>query len=78
MYDIPVYSAILRSSISLVVKHHIYVADALQIATHNYADCDLFISCDEKLLAVAQIEELKTYNPLKHTNTSDTYFEKPS
>ena len=51
---------ILRDSIKLVLKHHIYVADALQIVSANRSGSKLFVTGDKELAQVAKTEGLNT------------------
>jgi len=44
----------------LTLKHHIYVADAIQISTAKHAEADLFYSFDKHLNEIAETEQLKT------------------
>ena len=67
---VPVRSSVLRASIGLILKHHIYVSDAMQVATHRDAKCDVFVSCDGELLNVARAEGLRVYNPLKSNSSA--------
>jgi len=46
----------------VVPKHHIYVADALQIASSKEASADLFLGADRRLLEAATAEGLKSVN----------------
>jgi len=59
---LPMTSLALAGSWSLVSKHHIYVADALQISTSQEAGCDLFLGADRRLLEAASAEGLKAVN----------------
>ena len=59
---LPMTSLALAGSWSLVSKHHIYVADALQISTSKEAGCDLFLGADRRLLEAASAEGLKAVN----------------
>jgi len=53
---IPIKVRILRDSWTLLEKHHIYEADALQIASAKYIESERFLTGDERLHEVA-IEE---------------------
>jgi predicted nucleic acid-binding protein len=57
---LPMTSLALADSWSLVSKHHIYVADALQISSSKEAGADLFLGADRRLLEAAIAEGLKT------------------
>jgi len=50
---------LLRESIRLVLEHHIYVADALQIATAKKAQATVFVTGDKGLAEIAEAEGLK-------------------
>jgi hypothetical protein len=50
----------LKDSITLVLKHRIYVADALQIATAKISSAEVFFTADRQLGAIAEKEGLKT------------------
>jgi hypothetical protein len=51
---------ILRASLRLVLKHHIYVADALQlVSAKSIGDCT-FVTGDRELARVAEAEGLNT------------------
>ena len=51
---------VLRASIELVLKHHIYVADALQIASAKKVDSSTVVTGDRELVGIAETEGLKT------------------
>jgi predicted nucleic acid-binding protein len=53
---------ILTESYSLLLKHHIYQADALQIATSKLSGSELFLSADRGLLSVANAENIVALN----------------
>jgi predicted nucleic acid-binding protein len=55
---IPVLGDIIGGSIPLVLSHHIYIADALQIETCKHQMCNLFVAFDEKLNQIAKDEGL--------------------
>lgn len=59
---LPVSSDVLVQSWTYVGKHHIYEADALQIAFGKEVACDLFLGADKKLLGVAASEGLDAVN----------------
>lgn len=50
---------ILKETIKLVLKHHIYVADALQIVSAIKARSKIFVTGDENLAKIAENEKLK-------------------
>ena len=45
----------------MVLKHHIYVPDALQIASSK-SSCDILLSGDERHVRMAQLEGLDAIN----------------
>lgn len=51
---------ILRESIILVLKHHVYIADALQVTSAKRAKARKFLTGDEELARVARAEGLET------------------
>lgn len=57
---IEVGHALMQDAIGFVFKHHIYIADALQVATAKAEFADLFVSGDKKLVNVAAKEGLET------------------
>ena len=57
---IDVSQVLIRAAIGFVFKHHIYIADALQIAVAKSESVDLFISADGKLIEAASNEGLRT------------------
>ena len=52
--------SILRESIKVVLKHHIYIADALQIVSAVRSGSKLFVTADKGLAQVAKRERLNT------------------
>jgi predicted nucleic acid-binding protein len=58
----PMTTKYLGESWLVVMKHHIYEADALQISTSKETDCDLFLSADAKLVQIAQKEGTNALN----------------
>ena len=59
---LPMTTKTLIESWLLVMKHHIYEADALQISTSKEANCNLFLSADAKLIQTAQKEDTNALN----------------
>lgn len=51
---------ILKKSIEIVLKYHIYIADALQIASAIKTKSKTFVTADKKLEHVARMEGLNT------------------
>jgi len=60
---LPMTSLSLAGSWSLVSKHHIYVADALQITSSKEVGADLLLVADRRLLEAANAEGVKAVNP---------------
>jgi len=59
---IPVTAHLLMETYDLILEHHIYQADALQVAACQTADCKIFLSADSRLLKVAREENLNAFN----------------
>ncbi|NHV45750.1 MAG: type II toxin-antitoxin system VapC family toxin [Candidatus Verstraetearchaeota archaeon] len=53
--------SLLRKSINLILKYHIYVADALQIATAKKIKSSIIVTGDKELANIAQAEGLKVF-----------------
>ncbi|MDK6028912.1 type II toxin-antitoxin system VapC family toxin [Ignisphaera sp. 4213-co] len=51
---------LIRNSIQLVFKHHIYVADALQIVSAKTVESNKFLTGDKKLAKIAEQEGLQS------------------
>lgn len=51
---------ILREAVKLVFKHHIYVADALQIVSAVKSNSTRLVTGDKKLASIARAERLET------------------
>ena len=56
---ISISPSILRKAIGLILKHHIYVADALQVASAVRSECTSFVTGDKDLASIAKAEGLK-------------------
>ncbi len=56
---VSVSPAILRSSIELVLRYHIYVADALQVASARSVGSSTLVTGDRELAKVAEAEGLR-------------------
>jgi predicted nucleic acid-binding protein len=59
---LPVTSEMISHSWTLIAKHHIYEADALQISSCREANCDLFLTADKMLLEAALNEGINAVN----------------
>ena len=51
--------SILRSAINLVLKHHVYIADALQIVSAHKSRSSRFVTGDKTLATIAEAEGLE-------------------
>lgn len=73
---VSVSPSILRSSIELVLKHHIYVADALQIASAKKVNSSIVVTGDKELASIAEAEGLKTlYVGIQSQKETDTLYD---
>jgi len=59
---LPITSTSLLESWLLVLKHHIYEADALQISSSKESHCDLFMGADNRLIQAALEEGINAIN----------------
>ncbi|MEM2937540.1 MAG: type II toxin-antitoxin system VapC family toxin [Candidatus Bathyarchaeia archaeon] len=59
---LPITAKTLTESWLMVLKHHIYEADALQIAASKEANCNLFLTADKKLAKTATKEGINSIN----------------
>lgn len=57
---VPLTGRVLKSSIAVALRHHIYIVDALQIASCLYAKCNALYTADRELAQVAEREGVKT------------------
>jgi predicted nucleic acid-binding protein len=62
---LPVGSRVLEESRDLVLKYHIYQADALQLASARQSASVLILTADRKLAECAESEKLQVANPEK-------------
>ncbi len=62
---LPITGRLLEQCRELVVKHHIYQADALQLAAARYSDSMLLITADKRLADCAKVEGIEVANPEK-------------
>ncbi len=56
---VPISPALIRETTELVLKHHMYSADALQIASARYANCKYLVTADSRLAEAAATENLE-------------------
>jgi len=59
---LPITTKSLTESWLLILKHHLYVADALQVSTSKEAGCNLILSADEELIQIAKKEGIDAMN----------------
>lgn len=74
---VPISAKILARSRDLVLKYHIYQADALQIESARQSKAELFISSDKKLIDCARSEELEAFNPEKDYDSIEAKIASP-
>lgn len=58
---VPVSTKILVNAIGAVLKRHLYIADALQLASCRYVKCAELYTADRKLARLAEEEGLKPH-----------------
>ncbi len=56
---VPISSTLIHETAELMLKHHIYSADALQIASARHANCKHLVTADKRLAEAAAAENLK-------------------
>jgi len=59
---LPITSENIIESWLLVLRHHIYEADALQISSSKEAGCNLFLGADARLIQAARKEGINALN----------------
>lgn len=62
LHILPITTKSLTESWLLILKHHLYMADALQVSTSKEAGCNLILSADDKLTQVAKEEGIDAIN----------------
>lgn len=62
MEIIPVHSHLLTETWPIVNKHHIYEADALQIASSKHCEADILLTADKELVKASNLEGVKARN----------------
>ena len=56
---VPISPTLIRETTGLVLKHHMYSADALQIASARYASCKYLVTADKRLAEAAAAENIE-------------------
>ena len=64
---LPITGRLLEQCRELIVKRHIYQADALQLVTASYSGSMLVITADKRLAECAKVEGIEVANPEKDT-----------
>lgn len=59
---LPLTFELLSEAWKIVLQHHIYEADAIQIVAAKNLDADIFLTADQKLLEVAKKENINAIN----------------
>ena len=57
---IPVSSKLIAKSIALVMKHHVYVSEALQMASCREAMSEVLMAADKYLFSVSESKDIQT------------------
>ncbi len=60
---VPLRAGLVRRSWTLLLKHHLYQADAVQIATALHARADILLTSDARVALGASAEGLRTLDP---------------
>ena|SRR5487761_262124 len=60
---LPIGRKILEESRDLILKHHLYQADALQLASARQSHSSFILTSDRRLAECAQSEEIEVANP---------------
>ena len=60
---LPIGGKVLEESRNLILKHHMYQADALQVATARESEAALILTADKKLAECAKSEEIQVRDP---------------
>ncbi len=56
---VSVSGSVIADAVSLTLRHHVYVADALQVASCKTVSRAGFVTADRRLASIAREEELK-------------------
>ncbi|MCJ7506321.1 type II toxin-antitoxin system VapC family toxin [Candidatus Bathyarchaeota archaeon] len=67
---LPVTSRAMVESWRLIMTHHIYEADALQLSSCQEAGCQLFLSADNALVQAARKEGIEAIDIERETTTA--------
>jgi len=59
---LPITTKSLTESWLMILKHHLYVADALQVSSSKEAGCNLILSADDQLIQIAKKEGIEAIN----------------
>jgi len=59
---VPILTSVVTDAWNLVLEHHVYEADALQIATCFYGKNHALVSGDEKLVKISRKTGLQAFN----------------
>jgi len=59
---LPLTFELLSEAWKIVLQHHIYEADAIQIVAAKNLDASIFLTADQKLLEVAKKENINSIN----------------
>lgn len=59
---LPITTKTLIESWLLILKHHLYMADALQVSASKEVGCNLLLSADDQLIQVAKKEGIDAVN----------------
>ena len=73
---LPIGGKTLEESRNLILKHHMYQADALQLATARQSESALILTADRKLAECAKSEEIQVRDPEKDYDSIVSIFGK--
>lgn len=59
----PLRATLVRRSWTLILKHHVYEADAIQIATALHGRADILLTSDAQVARGASAEDLRVLDP---------------
>jgi len=75
---IPIFTPILIEAWNLILAHHIYEADALQLITCKYSQSDAILSGDGRLVKTGRKIGLKTFDVVKEQENLINFVKKGS